>query len=481
MGNVPPRAGTEVTPSAPPVRTRLGGNYWRLWSASLSTNLGDGIAIIAYPWLASAVTRNPMLIALIPVAQRIPWLVFTLPAGVITDRLDRRRIIVGMDLVRAVLTFGVAGAVLAASPRLPSMAELVGGIDLPTDMVLYAVLLVASLLFGMAEVLRDNSAQTFLPAIVDKRHLERANANLWGAELVANSFVGPPLGSALLAVGFAVPFLVNGGVLAVSAALVLLIAGDFRARGRVVMEPSVPRAGWVGELKEGFGWLWRHPLLRPMAVILGLMNALSTMTFAVFILFAQEELDLGTGLFTGVLAPVASFFGASSVAAFVFSLLLMGGAVGGILGAALAPRVSRLLGSGPSLYLTMVLSGVTSLVIGLASRWWMVWLMLVASTFGALLWNVITVSLRQTIIPDDLLGRVNSVYRFFGWGMMPLGSLAGGAVVALATILVGRSDALRWPFFVAAAAYVILLLYALPRLTTARIETARAEALSEGG
>ena len=105
--------------------------------------------------------------------------------------------------------------------------------------------------------------------------------------------------------------------------------------------------------------------------------------------------------------------------------------------------------------------------------------MLLAATFAALLWNVITVSLRQTIIPDELLGRVNSVYRFFAWGMMPIGSLLGGAVVAVATPLVGRSDALRWPFFVVAAAYAVLFVYALPRLTTAKIESARQEAVEE--
>jgi MFS family permease len=460
-------------------RVRLGGNFWRLWTGSVSSNLGDGIAMIAYLWLASAVTRNPLLIALIGVAQRLPWLLFTLPAGVITDRLDRRKIMVSMDVLRAALTFGVAATVLAAASGLPGADEIASGIDIPTNVFLYSVILVASLLFGMAEVLRDNTAQTFLPAIVDKRHLERANGNMWGAEMVANSFIGPPLGSVLLGVGFAVPFFITGGTFAVAAAMVFLIAGDFRPRRYRNDDGSQRPKGkvnWVGDIKEGFGWLWRHPLLRPMAIILGIMNALGMMLFSVFVLFAQEELDLETGLFTGVLQPVASFFGTSSVGAFTFSLLLMGGAVGGIVGAMMAPRVSKRFGSGPSLYLTMILGGATSLVMGLTSRWWVVWLMFVAGTFGALVWNVITVSLRQSIIPDELLGRVNSVYRFFAWGMMPVGSLLGGVVVAVAAIFVERGVALRWPFFVVAAAYAMLLVYAVPRLTTAKIEAARAEA-----
>ena len=184
------------------VKSRLGRNYWRLWTASVISNLGDGISAIAYPWLASAVTRNPVLIALIAVAQRLPWLVFTLPAGVITDRVDRRKLIVSMDVTRAVLTGVIALAVLSAQSGLPTPASLAGGAAVSGDMNLYLVLIIASLLMGMAEVLRDNSAQTFLPAVVKPESLERANGNLWGAEMVMNSFVGPAVGSMLLGIEF---------------------------------------------------------------------------------------------------------------------------------------------------------------------------------------------------------------------------------------------------------------------------------------
>ena len=461
-----------TTTDKPAIRLSL--NYWKLWIASVTSNLGDGISAIAYPWLASAVTRDPLLIALITVAQRLPWLFFTLPAGVITDRVDRRKLMVAMDVIRAALTVVIAFAVLSASKALPSPEDLANGVVVATHFGIYLVLLSAALFMGMAEVLRDNSAQTFLPALVKPENLERANGNLWGAEMVMNSFVGPPLGSLLLAVGFAVPFFVDAGSFAAAAGLVFLITGTFRKPRRTEAQ-SGAKVNWRGEIKEGFQWLWHHPVLRPMAIILGLLNALGMMVFATFILFAQENLDLGTGLLSGVLRPVAEFFGADSVATFVFSLLMMAGAFGGVFGSIFAPRVSKKIGSGPSLYLTMVVGGVTTLVLGLASRWWIAWMMFAVGTFTSVLWNVITVSFRQTIIPDALLGRVNSVYRFFGWGMMPIGSLLGGAVVAIFTPLVGRSDALRWPFYIVAIAYAVLFVYAAPRLTTAKLESARAE------
>jgi MFS family permease len=457
-------------------RSRLGPRYWRLWTASVISNLGDGVAMIAFPWLASAVTRNALLIALVGVMQRIPWLVFTLPAGVLTDRLDRRKIMIWSDVARAGFTGLIAAVVLANEAGLPDPAALGSGASVDTNVAVYLVLLFAVLALGVAEVLRDNAAQTFLPAIVEPDQLEKANGNLWGAEAVANQFAGPPLGSLLLAIGFSVPFFFDAGTFAVAAGLVFLISGQFKAKGNAATRPK--RIDWKGEMKEGFLWLWRHPLLRPMAIVLGFLNGLGMAMFATFVLFAQENLDLETGLFTGVLGSLADAMGFESVGTFVFALLTMGGALGAVLGSILAPRISKAIGSGPSLYLTMIGQIVVVLVIGVTTRWWVAFLAEAAFSITAILWNIITVSLRQTIIPDHLLGRVNSVYRFFGWGMMPIGAAVGGLVVTIAEAFTDRGTALRVPFFFIAAASVLLLLYAAPRLTTEKMESARLEALA---
>ena len=437
------------TAKTPVAKVRLGTNYWKLWSASVISNLGDGVAFIAYPWLASAVTRNGLLIALIAVAQRLPWLIFTLPAGVITDRANRRNIMVWMDAVRTIITVAVALVVLGRQGVLPTPEAIASGLDAATDAALYGVLLVATLLFGFAEVLRDNAAQTILPAIVEPEGLEKANGQMWGVEMVANSFIGPPLGSLLIGVAFALPFFVDAGTFAVAAALVAIISGDFGGTRR---EAGNAKIEWRKEIAEGFGWLWRHPLLRPMAIILGLMNGLGMVTFATFVLFAQEILD---------------------TSAFTFALLGTGAAVGGLLATFFASRVSARLGSGTSLYLVLLASIVIPAIIGVVSQWPIVWAMFGILTFTAVLWNVITVSLRQTIIPDRLLGRVNSVYRFFAWGMMPIGSAVGGLIVVVTEVLAGRELALRMPWFVTAVAYLLLFVYAAPKLTTEKIEAAR--------
>ena len=434
----------------------LGKNYWRLWTAHATSNLGDGIASIAYPWLASAVTRSPLLIALVMVASRLPWLVFTLPAGVITDRFDRRKIIVAMDIARGFLALAVAISVTTQASSLPDLNEVGKVTALETNWFLYLVLIITALLFGCAEVLRDNSAQTLLPSVVEEKQLESANGKLWSVEFVMNSFVGPPLGSFILGISIFLPFYFDSTTFFVSAALIATLIPNMKP---IESSKKSEKMNFRAEIKEGFGWLWRHELLRPMAIILGALNAIGALTTAVFILFAQEVLQ------TSVL---------------IFAILGTAGAVGGTLGGILGPKISKRLGSGPSLYLTLLSGPLVSLIIGVSSSWQLFWLLTAISTVFAVLWNVITVSLRQSIIPTELLGRVNSVYRFFAWGSIPIGTLIGGALVDLMDAVGDRELALRTPYFVSAGLGLLLFLFAAPRLTTEKIEKARQEGRREG-
>jgi MFS family permease len=430
-------------------KVALGKNYWRLFTAHAVSNLGDGIAAIAYPWLASAVTRSPFLIALVAVASRLPWLIFTLPAGVITDRFNRGKIIVAMDIARGCLALLVAIVVTLESDSLPKLNEVSSLTDLETNWTLYIVLIVTALLFGFAEVLRDNSAQTLLPSVVEKNNLESANGKLWSVEYVTNSFIGPPLGSFLLGIAIFLPFYIDSAAFFISAGLIATLIPSLK---RVDTEKKVEKLNFRAEIKEGFTWLWSHELLRPMALILGALNAIGALTTAVFILFAQEILE--TSLF-------------------IFAVLGTAGAVGGSLGGILGPKISKKLGSGPSLYLTLLSGPIIALIIGVSSSWHLFYLLTAISTVFAVLWNVITVSLRQSIIPSHLLGRVNSVYRFFAWGSIPIGTLLGGALVDLVELMGDREFALRSPYFLSAFLGLVLFIFAAPRLTTAKIEAAR--------
>ena len=428
---------------------KLGSSYWKLWTATAISNLGDGVSMVAYPWLASAVTRSPILIAAAGFASRLPWLIFTLHAGVLTDRFDRRKLIVAMDFMRGLLTVFVGFVVFFNKDSFPALDELTSITNLETNWPIYFTLLITAFLFGLAEVLRDNSAQTLMPSVVDKENLEKANGRMWSAESLTNSFIGPPLGSLLIGIAIFIPFFFDAVSFFFAVALIASLKGTFKP---VADDKPREKINFKAEIKEGYAWLWAHPLLRPMAIILGSMNGLGTMVGATFILFAQEVLE--TSVFT-------------------FALLGTAGAVGGTVGGLLAPKISAKLGSGRSLAMTLAAAPIGSLIIALTTTWQVVWVVVVFETFFAILWNTITVSLRQSIIPTHLLGRVNSVYRFFAWGSIPIGMFVGGGLVSALTLVLSRENALRAPYLFGVVLGLILWALAAPRLTTAKIEAAR--------
>jgi MFS family permease len=281
----------------------LGPEYRKLWTASTVSNLGDGVTEVAAPLLAATLTRDPVLVAGLAFAYRLPWLLFTLVSGALVDRLDRRRIMWTADAVRTIMIGLLGLAVYAGLANLP---------------LLYAVFFV----LGTAETLFDNASQAILPAVVDREKLEKANGRLFGGQLVANEFAGPPLGGFLFAAAAAAPFLLDAGTFAAAAALVLAMRGSFRPE-----RAERPRTTMRAEIFEGLRWLWGQPLLRTLAVMLGIMNAVHAAYTSIFVLFAQDILGLGE---VG------------------YGILLTSGAVGGLVGSLAADRIIVLFGHGRS-------------------------------------------------------------------------------------------------------------------------------------
>lgn len=433
----------------------IGPNYRKLLGSAAAANLGDGLKGVAMVWLASAVTRDPLLISLVGVAGFIPWLFFSLPAGVIGDRFDRRKLIGWMDITRAVVMVGLAALVLAFQAELPSPEQLAAGApEPPSAALLVTALTLASLLLGCAEVLRDNTAQTMMPMVVPKASLERANGRMWAAESTMNNFVGPPLGGVLIAVALALPFFINAGLLAVSAALVFSLVGTFRPAGDTLVRART--IDWRTEIGEGFSWLWQHRLIRSLAFLLGLLNMFGNIAFATMVLFVQEVL----GLFDG----------------WQFGLVTTGVAVGAVVGSLIAHRVSARLGPGASLLVAVAGQGVFVALTGLSLHPVMFWLCGLFSGIFIVIWNVVTVSLRQRLIPDRLLGRVNSVYRLFGWGTISIGTLLGGALITVGQTFLPRDVALRAVVVAAGIAHLTLLAYIAARVNNRAIRAAEADA-----
>ena len=392
-------------------------NYRLLFSAGALTNLGDGLIVLALPWLATLMTQDPVAIGAVAASTRLPWLLFAIPAGVIIDRTDRRKLIARADLVRA----GIAVAILM----------LALGSHHPGEIWVLAGL---AFLLGSAEVLRDNAAQTILPEIVAHDDLEAANGQLWSTEQLTGQFIGPPLAGVLIAIGIGVPFGLDVALLVLAAGLSWLIT----------LKPQIHVPASFGKaLAQGIRFMRGDKLLLRLAVVLGIANFLAISTITIQVLFAQEVLGLSAAS---------------------YGLVLSIAAAGAITGSLLAPRITRALGTQNCLLLSIATWGAGYALIGLCTNGVVMALALFAVMAAAMVWNVITVSWRQRRIPSELLGRVNSIYRFFGWGSMPLGALFGGATVAMLEGGLGRELALRIPFLFAGGACLLLLIYAAFRL-----------------
>jgi len=356
--------------------------YRTLLGASTVSNLGDGVLLGALPLLTAQVTRDPLAVSGVTAFTWLPWLLFSLPVGVLVDRIDRRRLMVAMDAFRVVVVGALAAAVLMEAASLP---------------LLFGI----AFTLGAAETLFDNGAQTILPSVVAAPDLPRANGRLFAAEVTANQFAGPPLGSALFVVAAAAPFALDAASFALSGLLLASIPGGFRA------ETTRPRAPIRVEIADGLRWLWGHRVIRSFALGAAGLNVAFTAGYSLLVLFAQDELGIGEA---------------------GFGLLLAGMAVGSTAGSLGASRVIERLGSRSAVLAAVTVIGISLLGVALTRSVVATGILLALTGFAQMVWNVVAVSYRQTVVPNELLGRINSVYRLVAYGSFPIGALLGGVI-----------------------------------------------------
>jgi MFS family permease len=228
---------------------------------------------------------------------------------------------------------------------------------------------------------------------------------------------------------------------------VATIPGSFRP-----VDARDERRPWRDDLRDGIRWLRSHHVLWPMAIVLGTMNGADALAGATLVIFAQEVLSAGP---------------------FLFAIIGAGGAIGSILGGWAVPRLSKRLGGGTVLVIAVAGIGACAFAVAIAQTWVVVMIAFSITAMLGLGWNVVTVSLRQSVIPDHLLGRVNSVYRFMAWGSIPIGALIGGVLVTVLDGPLDRSSALRAPWLMSAAIHVGLISIVARRLNTAALDAIR--------
>ena len=402
-----------MTQTATRTPARLGRDYWRLWWANAISSTGDGAFVAALPLLAVTITRDPRLVSVVTAAIFLPWLLLSLPAGAVVDRYDRATLMWRAQTVQAAVVTIIAILIVMHQADIEVLAA--GG-----------------LLLGSAEVIFSNAAQAVLPALVPPELLPKANGSQQVSLTVGESFLGPPAGSLLFAAAAVLPFGLDAASFAGSAALLARLPRT----GHAPKDAKHPRIR--AQIAEGLRWLARHRLLRVVAVLLGIYNFANQMGQAVLVLLATQTLHVSTR---------------------GYGLLLAASAVGSVVGGLVNPILTRRMGMLPSLVLPALVDAAAFVGIGLAPGPLVVAALLAAQGFSVAMWNVVTVSLRQRVVPGHLLGRVNSVYRMLGWGLMPLGALAGG--------FVAHAAGLRAPYIVAGLLCGLSALVAFPILLAA--------------
>lgn len=399
----------------------LGLRYWKLWGASAQSNLADGIFKVAIPLLVVQLTDSPALVAGVAFSASLPWLLFALHAGALADRLDRRRTMRNVNLARAAVLAVLTTAVLSDVASLP---------------LLYAI----ALCLGVAETLFDTSAQSIVPNLVARDDLSRANGRLYAAEVTANEFLGPSVGGLLAGVAIALALAFSGLAYVGAAIALTLIAGQYKPERVQVQNLRT-------DIREGITFLADHRILRTLAIVGGLTNMFWFAWQSVLVIYVVEPGPIGLNEFG-------------------YGLLLAAGAAGSVVGSFFAARVERAIGRARLLPLCIVGWAVWLGGPAVSSNPWVVGTLLMFGSVSGMWWNIVSVSLRQRIAPDAMLGRVNAGYRLFAWGAMPVGALLGG--------LLGELIGLRALFATTAVATLVLVVPLRRIVTEERLEVAEA-------
>ncbi len=353
--------------------------FWLYWLSTTLSYLGDGARFVAIPLLAAMLTSSPARVALVAVVAGLPWPFFGLLAGVLVDRADKNRLLSAMQAARALLGFAIAFAV--AGGRL-SLALLVG------------------LVFGLnsCEVFYDVALHSFLPSIVDEARLQWANSRLITAETIVFEFVGPAVGGFLFARNTSLPFFFDAATFLFSAWVLRALS---RSGRQLSLPDDVARSPIMSELAEGLRWFRSHALVRSLTFVGAAINVGAGGLFAVLVLFVKQNLSSGAG---------------------AYGVLISTGAIGSVIGGLAA---SRLTGARVRRAICVFASPVTALflvVIAGADTYLATAASLIASGMVIAMVNVVGISLRQSLTPSTLIGRVTAVHRVLCWGAVPLGA-----------------------------------------------------------
>lgn len=382
--------GTTATTTTRPRKASLWRrtDFMKLWTGETVSQLGTQITLVAYPLTAILVLRaGPFQVGLLTTLEFLPFILFGLPAGVWVDRLPRRPVLIAGDVLR----FASLGSI--------PLGKALGFLSIEQ---MYAVAFVT----GIGTVFFDVAYQAYLPSLVERDQLVDGNAKLEISRSTA-MLGGPAVG------GFLVQ-LVTAPIAILSDAISYLWSAAFitwiRKPEPLIQIPEDGHPRMRTEIRDGLRYVWRHPLLRPIALCTGTSNLFGNMAMAIIAVFMVRTLGFKPGEI-----------------GLVFAL----GSVGGLVGATLVRPAAEHLGLGPAIIASITVSEVGAFLMPLATHS-IGFAMLIAATFlvgfGGVVYNSNQVGLRQAITPMRMQGKMNATMRFMVWGTIPIGAFIGGVL-----------------------------------------------------
>ena len=388
----------------------LGHDFSRIWSASLITNLVDGVLRLAAPLLAVSLTDDPILIGAMSALGLLPWLFFAIPIGALVDRVNRGKALVLGNGLRAVIALFIAFAI-------------------SQEFINIWLLLFAVFLFGICEVLVDTTSQAVLPQILDKSNYERGNSRLQISEVIVAQFAGAPLSGLLYAVSIALPFYFSTSGFFVAALLILILPFKREINVGKKGDQKEEKLGLKGDIKFALNYLYQDKQIFSIVVITTSLGFFYSLSNSIAPLFILKELNVSPALFGVVLA-------------------IQG--IGALAGSIAAPMASKLLGRGRALALNVFLASFLVILIGISPNAYFFTAVIVVIGFTISVWNILLMSLYQSLIPPNLYGRIHGARRTIVWGLMPIGALLGGVIAR---------GGLRLPFLIGGVIATLIAMF----------------------
>jgi MFS family permease len=367
-------------------RQRLSGDFWKFWTGQTISNLGSSFTLLALPLIVFQLTGSAINLAITTTAYFLPYLLFGLVIGAWVDRVDRKRMMILVDLGRA--------AVIASIPAFAA-------VDALSVWWIYA----ATFLTATFTIAFDSGEFAAIPSLVDRDDLVTANGRIQASYQTAQ-LVGPILAGGLLGAGLAIEtiLLVDAASFLASAVALGAVRGSFNAPDDPEREVKSLRRDVV----EGLRYVLSHPVLRNISLMMAMFNFVGTTTIAQLVLFAKERLDASD-------SQVGLLFSAGSAGVVVLSLL--------------AGPIRRRLSFSVAALGALMLYGILTFVFAWTEMYWLALVLWGLISGLGLFFNINTISLRQEIVPSHMLGRVVSIAGVLAWSAIPLGTLLGGYLI----------------------------------------------------